>query len=102
MGFTPKESQMLTSLKIGCSGLEPSEYPEAGGVSQISEVELLAYSSWSVSERRALHRAIRFGHQVIGSCSSAWLVCGDEREKALILEEICSELQVSQMIVRVQ
>ena len=91
-----------SGCRLGCSGLEPKEYGKGERIFEISEVDLLEYSAWSASERHRLHQQIQARHQVIGSCSSAWLVHGDETEKRILLEEVCSELQISQLIIRVQ
>lgn len=87
---------------FGCSGLDPSEYEQEALLPELSEVDLLAYSSWSSQERRILGLRIAQGHQVVGSCSSAWISRGDPLEKKMILEELCAELRISKLIVRVQ
>ena len=95
-----KDSEL--KIILGCSGLHPEEYQRGESLPELSEIDLISYSSWRVKDRRALSMRIASGHQVIGSCSSAWLVRGSFSDQKLILEELCSELQMTQLIVRVQ
>ncbi len=93
---------MESGIRLGCSQLSPSEYSQSVLPAELSEVDLPTYASWSPSERKKIQRQVREGHQVIGSCSSAWIQGEGQLDRRMVLEELCGELQISQLIIRVQ
>ena len=93
---------MESWIRLGYSQLSSSEYGQSVLPVELSEVDLPTYASWSPADRKNVQRQVREGHQVIGSCSSAWIQGESQVDRRMMLEEFCGELQISQLIIRVQ
>ena len=93
---------MESGIRLGYAQLSPSEYSQSVLDAELSEVDLPTYATWSPSERKDIQRQVREGHQVIGSCSSVWIQGDYQVDRRMVLEELCGELQISQLIIRVQ